>query len=409
LRASIAEYERLKIHERMARGRVLKVRSGSVMVHGRPPFGYSREVEGGKFVLLVKESEAYIVRLVFDWYTGGDGAGALSLAEIKDRLDDMAALTCYDTRNIHNKVRERGEWSRGSIQKILRNETYAGIWRYHRDHVHNDSLAVAVPAVVDRETWERAQAILAYNREARRRRPHHDYQLSGRLRCADCGARIVASTIGAEKQRVYYLCQARRQYARPCNMSKRFKASTVDATAWGWVKSLLLDPAELARGLAEHQTERDMENAPMRERLSAAEDLLRDHRTQLERLLDLYLAGDFPKDILTERKARLEATIAALERERAGILTQLGATTLTQEQIKSLQDSAHEVAVGFIGADTDFGARRQVIEDLKLEGRLAIEEDQQVMYLTCIVGEKRMDIVNPNKDEERARSATLAC
>ena len=33
------------------------------------------------------------------------------------------------------------------------------------------------------------------------------------------------------------------------------------------------------------------------------------------RPLDLYLSGDIPKEMLTERKTRLETTIAALEKE----------------------------------------------------------------------------------------------
>ena len=147
----------------------------------------------------------------------------------------------------------------------------------------------------------------------------------------------------------------------------------------------------------------------MRERLRLVDDLLRDNRTQLERLLDLYLTGDFPRDILTERKTRLEMTIGSLERERAGISTHLGATTLTPEQIRSLQDFAREVAVGLIRADTDFAVRREVVEMLSLDGKLAIEEGQQVLYLTCAAGRSRIDIVNPKKDEERARGATLVC
>jgi site-specific DNA recombinase len=41
VRASVAEYERLKITERMVRGRELKVKAGSVLVYSHPPFGYA--------------------------------------------------------------------------------------------------------------------------------------------------------------------------------------------------------------------------------------------------------------------------------------------------------------------------------------------------------------------------------
>lgn len=39
----------------------------------------------------------------------------------------------------------------------------------------------------------------------------------------------------------------------------------------------------------------------------------------MEKLLDLYLTEDFPKEALTERKSRLETTIAALSEEKADL------------------------------------------------------------------------------------------
>jgi hypothetical protein len=72
------------------------------------------------------------------------------------------------------------------------------------------------------------------------------------------------------------------------------------------------------------QAERERENAPLRERLKVTEDLLADNRTQLKRLLDLYLAGNFPKEMLVESKTRLETTMEALEKERAGLTARPG-------------------------------------------------------------------------------------
>lgn len=70
------------------------------------------------------------------------------------------------------------------------------------------------------------------------------------------------------------------------------------------------------------------------------DDLLADNCRQLERLLDLYLSGDFDKEVLTDRRTRLEATITALEKERAELTIQLETTTLTEGQIKTLADLA---------------------------------------------------------------------
>ena len=65
------------------RGRIQAVKSGSVLVYGRPPYGYDLVQEDVKYKLHANEEEAKYVRLVFNWYTEGDaGSGPLSLAEI---------------------------------------------------------------------------------------------------------------------------------------------------------------------------------------------------------------------------------------------------------------------------------------------------------------------------------------
>ena len=63
---------------------------------------------------------------------------------------------------------------------------------------------------------------------------------------------------------------------------------------WEWTKGLLENPKALNRGLRKHQQEREKTSAPTRERLEVVEDLLTDNRAQLKKLLDLYLAGEFP-------------------------------------------------------------------------------------------------------------------
>ncbi len=60
VRASVSEYERLKIIERMVRGRYLKAKSGGILVAKHPPFGYSLELtpDGKKYTLVVHDKEA---------------------------------------------------------------------------------------------------------------------------------------------------------------------------------------------------------------------------------------------------------------------------------------------------------------------------------------------------------------
>ena len=50
----------------------------------------------------------------------------------------------------------------------------------------------------------------------------------------------------------------------------------------------------------------------LKERLVIVDDLLVENQAKLERVLDLYLAGDFPKEMLIEQKERLQKTVDAL-------------------------------------------------------------------------------------------------
>lgn len=84
IRATIAEYEREKIKERMNRGKRLKVKSGSVIVAGRPPYGYRLVKDDKAMWLEIVEDQAPIIKLIFTWYLEG-----ASLWEIGRRLDEM--------------------------------------------------------------------------------------------------------------------------------------------------------------------------------------------------------------------------------------------------------------------------------------------------------------------------------
>jgi len=150
---------------------------------------------------------------------------------------------------------------------------------------------------------------------------------------------------------------------------------------------ILADPEALAQGLWEIHQERERENSPVRERLNVVDDLLADNRAQLDRLLDLYLLGDFPKEVLTDRRVRLEETIFALERERSGLVAHLEAQLLTIEQIRTIQSFAAKVGENLEAMDGDLAAMRALIAALDVQVTLAVEDGQKVVYVRCIVGE----------------------
>ena len=51
----------------------------------------------------------------------------------------------------------------------------------------------------------------------------------------------------------------------------------------------------------------------------------------MRRLLDLYLSGEFEREVLTDRKSRIEAAIQAIERERETLAEMLERKTLIHD------------------------------------------------------------------------------
>jgi site-specific DNA recombinase len=364
IRAVIAEFERLKISERMSRGRELKVRAGSVLISSRPPFGYRVSQADRKAQLEVVEEEARTIRLIFEWYTLGDNDGQpLSIYAIQQKLNSLALPSPADVRAGIPKDRPAGQWCKATIGRILQNETYAGVWHWRKSaqvrgkrvpRTEEEWLAVAVPAIISRATWEAAVARRAQNQDTARRNVKEDYLLRRRTVCGQCGAKMIALTVRAPRKtrpvvRIYryYCCPATGKIpstmAYNCDLP-RFPVEQVDRLVWDWVRGLLSDPAALQAGLATMREEQRSRQNPLRSRLEVVDGLLADHARQLERLLDLYLTAEFPREQLDARKGKLLQTMAGLQEERAGLAARLDEQFLNADQVAGLQAFAARVA-----------------------------------------------------------------
>ncbi len=154
---------------------------------------YGYKTMDGKIV--INDDEAKIVRRIFREYL--DGMGSVQIAK----------------RLANEKVPKRfgGEWSSAYVVDVLTNEKYTGdcllqktfvedhlskkthrnigqLPRYYAENTH--------PAIVDHETYERAQRILAVRREyINIRKPTvARYPFSGKIVCGNCGAKYMRRT-----------------------------------------------------------------------------------------------------------------------------------------------------------------------------------------------------------------------
>lgn len=183
------------------------------------PYGYTKDPED-KNSLIIDEEAAQVVRDIFSWFI----TGGMSKAGIAKRLNESGTLNpaAYKRskglryENPHCKYND-GLWSPATITRMLQNPLYIGVmcqgrqrvisYKVHkRAAVPEDEWFVvenAVPAIIDKETFQAAQDLHKRNiRTAPGKR--EVYLFSGFIRCSDCGKGMARHTA---RGHIYYQCR----------------------------------------------------------------------------------------------------------------------------------------------------------------------------------------------------------
>jgi len=388
VKASVAEYERLKIGERTMRARRQMVKAGNIMCHGSRPYGYRIAEKDGRRTLEIYEAEAEVVRMIYDLYTADE---PMPIRQITLKLTQMGTLTPDESMHAIDDDHPRNDhWNSATVGRILKRELYCGTWHYGKQRPDPETLAVEVPAIVSRELWEKVRRRRARNKHNSRRSVKYEFLLRRRVTCGCCQSSMRSESVKRRgRVSLYYRCHRRYETEKggdaSCTMTTWFPASEVDAATWDWLKGVLSDRDQLLRARREYTGAWDVENEPLRRRLQTVEDLIAQTRPRLERVLDLYVDGRLDKDLLVERRKRLESTLAGLERERATLEASMNSRVPTEKQIRTVFDLAEAVREGMAWADMDFSRRRELIELLDVRATLAVEDDEKVLYLSCQV------------------------
>ena len=394
-----AGQERRDIKERMMRGKRAAAKAGNVLCRFAP-FGYRkalvREQGSERKTLEIREGEAETVRMIFRWYTEGDGEdGPMSIRTIRQQLTDMHVPTCTDRRGLNvPKVRGRAEWEAATIGQILRNETYAGTWHY--DKISGNPIPVTVPAIIDRQTWEAAQERRSRNKQYSRRNTKYEYLLRRRVRCPDCGRAMTArSVVSRGVRRYYYECLSRYHH-RPCSNAASYNARDVDRAAWQQIADWVTNPKALRDALDNYQQQQSEATRPLRERLHTVEGLIETNKRELRRLLDAWVKDDgYMRDLFDQRRQEYETALIEQRDERHRLQRLIAEQELSEERIHDILELAKAVGNGIVDAEEDFSKRQWLVETLETSGELERDsEGRKVLHLHCVLGDARMLIVS---------------
>ncbi|PSL51280.1 site-specific DNA recombinase [Salsuginibacillus halophilus] len=194
LRGMFAQYEREKIKERTARGRLEKMKKYRKLSMDPRLYGYTFNTD--QDVLEVNEHEAKVIQWLFHEAAAGRTPG-----ELKEVLDEEGISA------------PRGDnWHRTTIARILRNESYTGrYFAYKCDYQQGrrrfrpkeEQFQLSIPPLISEALYAAVQKELDNRRRFSKRSDNEPALLSGRLICS-CGAAMRVENKGGGRR--YYVC-----------------------------------------------------------------------------------------------------------------------------------------------------------------------------------------------------------
>lgn len=250
-----AEYERAKITERTRRGRLHKARSGLIQ-NAHAPYGYYyvKRSAAHPATLVVNEEQAQVVRLAYRWLLEEE----LSIRAIAKRLIALG----------HPAPQGGTLWRASTLGRILKSEAYAGTGYYNkrykleperyrefkdyrkdpkttqRGRPKEEWIPFSTPAIIDWQTWERAQAQLQRNSAlSPRNNKRFQYLLRGLVRCGSCGRPYVGWAANGRRR---YQCSKPDPMEQPegvarCS-SQPVQAEEVERLVWEAIGQTLKEP-----------------------------------------------------------------------------------------------------------------------------------------------------------------------
>jgi hypothetical protein len=171
-----------------------KVRKG-LFIGSTAPYGYRKD-KINKNLLVIDETVAPVVKMIFDLYLDGK-----SLGEIAKILTDKGIETPSEYKHgSYNNL----EWSKNKIKTILTSETYIGNMVQHKNKKINykSKKRIVLPpsewiiasgtheAIIDSGSFYMAQKLLAQTSNVWETKHSHEYLLNGLVYCKDCGQKM---------------------------------------------------------------------------------------------------------------------------------------------------------------------------------------------------------------------------
>ena len=300
--SSIAEFYSQNLANEVRKGLNEKAKSGGTV--SRAPLGYLnvRQVDDKgreNRTVVLDENRAPLIKLAFEEFA----TGSWTVGSLAEYLS-ACGLTTRATPKIPSvPISER------ALNKILVNPYYRGVVSYggvEYEGVH--------PALVDRETWQTVQDVLASHVNGERTREHPHF-LKGSVYCKNCGSRLIInySKSHTGERYPYFVCAGRHDKRKKDCKQRAILIEVVERKVEQIYEQYSL-PSHIRQFVEEWLKDNISKES---EKYNAELDELRREKEKLEhrqkKLLEAHYNDAIPLELMKSEQAGITKQLAAIE------------------------------------------------------------------------------------------------
>ena len=356
-----------------------------------PPFGYKKEeldlpaAKGKKKRLVIDETEAPMIRRMFELYSSGLNGREMGCKDIASHFNERGMLV-------------RGaKWQRNRVHQFLSDTAYMGDYVFNKKNMRSNEtkpetewVRVPIPPLIDR------QVFLAVADKRHSRSPavtparvvSSPTLLTGLLKCGNCGAGMTTATGKGGRYR-YYKCNTRiGQHAGAC-CTPAVPMAKMDNLVLSAFADKVLTPERMKDMLREMKLHLKNAQAKQDDTLGHLQKELTELETATNRLYEAVEKGLLPMDdTLRVRAQKHKARREAVLIEIAGARRQkeMPVSMLTARQLDAFTCA---LRTRVLDREGGFSKRylREFVSEIRFDGKRVVMRGKKAALL-CAAAQK---------------------
>ncbi|HOJ10075.1 MAG TPA: recombinase family protein [Clostridiales bacterium] len=399
----IAQEESRKTSNRVKWGQTRQMEKG--VVFGRSMLGY--DVKNG--VMIINPEGAEIVKLIFHKYVNELKGTSVIARELRE----VGYKTL--TGNVF--------WTNTAILKIIRNEKYCGdlcqkktytpdYLTHDKKYNHGAEEKVYIhnhhEPIIDRELWDRAQKeIKRRDVDSSVKEGHGNrYPLSGKIKCAECGAAFVARYKKRKdgNKYKYWRCGTAAAHGRKkkdkagnevgCDIGRQIRDEMCMNILKQTVSSLFVDKKAIIENITSIVADviRDSESSEQLS-LEKLQKQMNDLTEKKKSVMDAFFSQDITKDEMRMMNEKYDADIS-LTADKISAVKKKQSLSYSCQDIKSdVRKSVENIVDCSVKQDNFYGS---------LLDKMVVYDDNRVEVLLNLLPTKWMYVIENLKDIQKS-------